>query len=259
MYSLDHLVIISADLGTAMHGATEAGFTVVPGGTHAAGTTHNALVGFGDGTYLELISPTMNPPAGEHRWFERARHGGGLVDVCLTGEPLDEAVTRMRAGGVRYTDPFEKVRERPDGTRVVWRLALPEGTVGESGWPFLIEDTTPRDLRVPSTSSEMTHRNGARAVAGVTVVVRDLARSSEEYRVILGVDGTTTGDTTLFRLGNQWILLREATDEALRRHVDDHGQGPVRITLGRRLGWTDPLRGTPIDPGLVGGADIELV
>ena len=45
---LDHLVILVRDLGRAVRGYEELGFTVTPGGEHADGLTRNALIPFGD-------------------------------------------------------------------------------------------------------------------------------------------------------------------------------------------------------------------
>ena len=65
--SIDHIVIASADLDVAIANARSAGFTVVPGGVHGSGNTHNALIGFADGAYLELFSPTVQGRTADHR------------------------------------------------------------------------------------------------------------------------------------------------------------------------------------------------
>ena len=41
------------------------------------------------------------------------------------------------------------------------------------GLPFLIEDVTPRSLRVPHEPEQVTHRNGVTGIAGVTVLASD--------------------------------------------------------------------------------------
>ncbi|PMP81392.1 MAG: VOC family protein, partial [Roseiflexus castenholzii] len=53
---IDHIVILVRDLLAAIDDYTALGFTVTPGGVHADGATHNALVAFVDGGYLELIA-----------------------------------------------------------------------------------------------------------------------------------------------------------------------------------------------------------
>ena len=52
LQAIDHLVIMVRDLGAAIRDYSELGFTVVPGGSHPTGT-HNALIAFADGSYLE--------------------------------------------------------------------------------------------------------------------------------------------------------------------------------------------------------------
>lgn len=71
---IDHLVVLVPDLEAAIQEYRRAGFTVVPGGTHPTGT-HNALIGFGDGAYLELLAFYEDNPA--HRWHRFRAAGGG--------------------------------------------------------------------------------------------------------------------------------------------------------------------------------------
>jgi hypothetical protein len=263
--SVDHIVIISDDLDTAIDNARKAGFTVVPGGTHGDGNTHNALISFPDGTYIELIAPTPQGQAAEHRWFNRLRQGGGLVDFCLLGKDLASEIAAVRARGIDYPEPFAMERETPDGTRLAWKLSTPPGAVGENGWPFMIEDTTPRSLRVPGEPDQVTHPNGAIGVAGMTVLVRNLEMSAKEYAAILGVgaqvvrsplDESVLG--VILVLGKQWILLTEPGSHDAIEHMERHGQGPYRVTLRTHSGPISPGTGTLLDPALFSGAKIAL-
>ena len=56
--ALDHVVLVVSELPTAIRQFNQMGFTVTPGGVHAGGLTHNALVSFADGVYLELLATT---------------------------------------------------------------------------------------------------------------------------------------------------------------------------------------------------------
>ena len=56
--ALDHLVIAVSDLPRAIADYTALGFTVLEGGRHPGRPTHNALVVFEDGSYLEPVSYT---------------------------------------------------------------------------------------------------------------------------------------------------------------------------------------------------------
>jgi Glyoxalase-like domain len=49
---LDHLVMLVGYLDRAVRDYEELGFTVTPGGEHADGLTHNALIPFRDGSYF---------------------------------------------------------------------------------------------------------------------------------------------------------------------------------------------------------------
>ena len=108
--ALDHIVIAVADLDRAMVDYRALGFQVLPGGQHPGRTSHNALVVFADGAYLELIA--WRAPAPEERWYRTlSAHGEGLVDYALL--PPSETVRMSRRAyaesfGVQYqnTDPF---------------------------------------------------------------------------------------------------------------------------------------------------------
>lgn len=266
---IDHLVIISADLDTAIAHARETGFTVVPGGTHGDGRTHNALIAFRDGAYIELIAPTSEEAMrGDHRWFPRLRHGGGLVDVCLLGDALDAETATIRERGVDYPAPNPMARYRPDGVRLEWTLSTPPGAVGETGWPFLIEDITPRDLRVPHEDNEITHPNGAAGIAGVTVLVRDLEASKRDFEAILGTgardlaapfsEGRLGVILPIGEGGSQWVMLVEPQSREAVAYLEANGPGPYRATLRTRDGGIAPGEGKELDPGLFSGARIVL-
>ncbi|WP_373788558.1 VOC family protein, partial [Delftia acidovorans] len=75
---LDHIVIAVQDLEAAVADYRALGFQVAIGGRHPGRTSHNALVVFADGAYLEIIAWTA--PAPEERWYRTLRdHGEGLV------------------------------------------------------------------------------------------------------------------------------------------------------------------------------------
>lgn len=264
---IDHVVIISADLDTAIENARAAGFTVIPGGTHGDGRTHNALISFADGAYIELIAPTGSME-GDHRWFPRLREGGGLVDYCLLGESLEQETRAIHDRGVDYGEPFAMARNRPDGERLEWVLSTPPGAVGEHGWPFLIEDITPRELRVPGEPDQVRHENGVLGIAGITVLVEDLDDAQAEFAAILGTSGRPltapfSDDLigVLFPIGvghSQWIMLIEPRTREAIDHLEQHGAGPWRLTLRTHEGAIAPGEGDYLDPARFSGARIVV-
>ncbi len=76
---IDHVVILVKDLAQATADYTELGFTVVPGGEHSDGASHNALIAFADGSYIELFAFKREAPehraARPRRGTRRDRHG----------------------------------------------------------------------------------------------------------------------------------------------------------------------------------------
>lgn len=266
---VDHIVIISDNLDAAIHNATEAGFTVIPGGTHGDGRTHNALIPFADSAYIELIAPTSGTSiSGDHRWFPRLREGGGMVDYCLLGDDLAAEIERIGQRGISYPEPAPMQRKRPDGEVLEWTLSTPPGKVGETGWPFLIEDITPRELRVPDAPGETHHANGAVGIAGVTILIEDLDRARRDFASILGTDShdmlapfsdDSLGTVFPVRSGSgHWIMLVEPRASEAINHLEQHGQGPWRLTLRTHEGAIAPGEGDDLPFHLFSGARLRL-
>ena len=68
---IDHVVVLVRDLSEAIAGYEALGFNVTPGGEHGGGATHNALIGFEDGCYFELIAFKDPSLKQDHRWWPR--------------------------------------------------------------------------------------------------------------------------------------------------------------------------------------------
>ncbi len=170
---LDHVVLVVPDLDEAVRAHEARGFTVTPGGEHAGGLTHNALVAFADGSYLELIAfhDVRSAAAKTHRWWHVADRGGGWADFALLSDDLVADVDAL--GDLVTLPPTDGGRTRPDGTRIAWRSA-----VLASPLPFLIQDVTPREVRVPAAAA---HPSGAAKIARVTVGARGEAVAMSRY------------------------------------------------------------------------------
>ena len=133
---IDHIVIAVPDLAAASRSYGELGFTVVAGGRHPVGT-HNALIAFADGAYIELIAFYEPNPA--HKWWGPLLRGGGLVDFCMQTDDLLADTAAFRRAGVAIDDPSPLSRVRPDGYQLKWVLSIPrEPDRGVA--PFLIQD-----------------------------------------------------------------------------------------------------------------------
>jgi catechol 2,3-dioxygenase-like lactoylglutathione lyase family enzyme len=234
---IDHLVIVVPDLDAAIASYQDLGFRVVPGGRHLVGT-HNALVPFADGAYLELIA--FYEPSPAHRWWLPLQRGGGLVDYCLRTDALLEDADRLRRGGMPMDDPLPMVRKRPDGYEVRWRLSIAsEGHRGVA--PFLIEDETPRAERVPSDTD---HPNGATGVASLTLAVDDVAPVRAWGASAFGAPGRDRGRPDLDAAGVAFPLTEagptlefvapSSSASPLAAWLRDRGPSPYAATLATR-------------------------
>ena len=146
---IDHLVIVVKDLDQAAKDYEQLGFTVVPGGQHPVGS-HNALIPFRDGSYVEIIA--FYREAVDHRWWEPLVKGERFVDFCLQTDDLRGDTGKLRDAGVAINDPVPWSRKRPDGYELKWLLSLATGS-HRGVAPFLIEDITPRAERIPPCPS----------------------------------------------------------------------------------------------------------
>jgi hypothetical protein len=171
---LDHVVLVVRDLDAAGADHRARGFTVTPGGEHTGGLTHNALVGFQDGSYLELLAfHDLAAARGKHSWAPVAERGGGWADFTLLSDDL--AADAAALGDLVTRPPEDGGRTRPDGVAIAWRVARLVTPL-----PFLIEDVTARDLRVPSGDAAR-HANGITRVAAIVLGAVDPARVTARY------------------------------------------------------------------------------
>ena len=229
---IDHIVIVVPELEAAIESYGRLGFTVVRGGKHNIGT-HNALIAFGDGAYMELIA-FLNPVAG-HPWYDAMNKSGGLVDFCAQTDDLAAEVAAYRRAAISISDPNAMTRDRPDGYRLKWVLSIPSAPFNGSV-PFLIKDETPRDERVPR---ERTHANGVGGLANLIVAVADASKASEWYRVITGSNGAPVEHRDLDAAGTRFVLGSHQVDVIAPRgttgpvaeFIRERNAGPYRATL----------------------------
>lgn len=188
--AIDHLVVVVNDLDQAARDYTDLGFSVIPGGQHPVGS-HNALISFQDGSYLELIA--FYREAMDHRWWEPLRKGERFVDFCFQTDDLRGDTRKLQAAGVAINEPVPWSRKRPDGYELKWLLSLATGT-HRGVAPFLIEDVTARTERIPQ---EFHQANGVTGIDKVTVAVGELEVIQKWYSALLGKTGAPITDTEL--------------------------------------------------------------
>ena len=174
---IDHVVLVALDLASTVAEWRERGFAVHMGGAHAGGLSENALVGLADGSYVELFAfVDLARARAAHPWAPVAERGGGWADFALASDDLARDAAAL--GELVARPPEDGGRTRPDGLRVAWRSARLVSPL-----PFLIQDVTARELRVPSGEAAR-HANGTSGIASVIVGARDPRAVTRRYAML---------------------------------------------------------------------------
>lgn len=179
----DHAVIIAPSLEPAVRSFERLGFHVMKGGR--TGPVHNALILFADGTYLEITTNRFSalrplfrglhsvgliPSAAAkrddvlQRFLPWIGAPAGAIDWCIRVDDLRTTIAALRAKGLEMIDEMPFERKRPDGEVAKWLLAGPR----DVRLPFLIEDLTPVEIRVPSREHS-DHPNGVRGIRRIVL------------------------------------------------------------------------------------------
>ena len=188
---IDHIVIAVKSLERAVDTYRGLGFTVVEGGRHPYGS-QNALIGFADGSYIELLGFYEDSPA--HPWWDLLhRRGGGFIDFCMATDDIRGDLALLRAQGAQCGDLVEGGRARPDGFQVKWINNKVSGA-DQGLIPFIIEDVTPRAERLPAARE---HANGAAGIDCLTLVAADIGRYAGIMSAALKAEGRAVVDEGL--------------------------------------------------------------
>jgi catechol 2,3-dioxygenase-like lactoylglutathione lyase family enzyme len=244
LLGIDHIVIAVSDLETATKNYRDLGFAVVPGGKHPTGT-HNSLIAFADGAYIELLG-VYDPTAEALRWT-KLEEGGGLIDFCMQTTDLRTDSALFRGTGINMSDPAPYSRVRPDGFKLHWMLSTcldhNRGVI-----PFLIEDETPREERVPSKTK---HENQVTGIGTLTIAVDEMDAVRRRYSAILGDKGQTIERTDLGGAGTRFVIGGHRVDlvaptrpgSILSDWLRDRGPSPYEATLITASGKKGALDG----------------
>lgn len=138
----DHLVVAGPDLAALCEWwADHAGAAPTPGGAHTGLGTRNALVGLGPTSYLELVGPDpdQSDHAGPRPFGINQLDEIRLVTWAVAVDDLERAVADAHGAGIDPGPIIDMERARPDGVRLVWRLAVPPASTLAGVVPFLIE------------------------------------------------------------------------------------------------------------------------
>jgi len=147
-WKIDHAVVVVNDLNSSIDEFKKAGYTVVPGGEFPGAQTHNALIPFADGSYIEVFAP-VDPELSTRMkqlvaggTFDGVMEGIGPMDkrfmLHLAEEPgvrdfalsapnlnLTEEPLLVAASGLNLSGPVAMSRSSENG-EVKWHVDLPQ-------------------------------------------------------------------------------------------------------------------------------------
>ncbi|HET7205186.1 MAG TPA: VOC family protein [Terriglobales bacterium] len=190
--NIDHASVCGQNLDTMREGFASVGLTTDYGGPHSTGGTHMALVGFGDGSYLELIAPQGPAAAEGSGWSKLMAGNAGPCAWAVEPKDIDAEVARLKMTGVTVDGPKAGSRKKPDGLAIEWQVAdVGSGSPG-STLPFLIQDRTPRSWRVEPSAS--ISDSGLTGIEIVVIGVNDLNASIAKFRKAYGWAAPLTED-----------------------------------------------------------------
>jgi len=141
MQRIDHIVLVAADLQLAKQQFELAtGCLPVDGGPHLGLGTHNALVSFDNGAYLELVAPDPAQRL-ENEFVQQIRQVDGmqLLHWAVASDALEECQHQLRQINLSASQILPAQRQQPNGDLLRWHL-LGAGEHGLGGaMPFYID------------------------------------------------------------------------------------------------------------------------
>jgi catechol 2,3-dioxygenase-like lactoylglutathione lyase family enzyme len=236
---IDHVSIAWSDLSFLQTAFEGVGLKTEYGGVHSNGVTHMSILGFNDGSYIELIS-VIKPGQRADTWGKQIAGNGGPCAWAVEEEKLAAEVERIKQLGIRVDGPADYERRRPDGVLVEWQLAFPGDQEPGATLPFLIKDKTPRGYRVKSSQSvASTELIG---VTRVIIAVKDLEKTAKLFRKVYGWNEAARSDNpgdafngaSMIEFGDSPVILASPIGQNswLGKRLEQFGDSPCSFLIG---------------------------
>ena len=124
--TIDHVTLCGSNLEKMQQAFIDCGFAAMYGGPHANGVTHMSLIGFDDGSYLELIAPIQRDAGSSGMtsgWMKPMQADAGACAWAVRTPGIQQEVERLKAAGIAVTAPEAGGRKKVDGTTLRWQTA----------------------------------------------------------------------------------------------------------------------------------------
>jgi hypothetical protein len=235
---VDHASVCGPELEPMRQAFASNGLATDYGGPHAK-VTQMALLGFEDGSYLELIAPQKPGVVEGSSWAKFMAGDAGPCAWAVGSADIKADVARLKERGVETSGPEPGSRKRPDGRVLEWETAS-AGPGGHGAMlPFIIQDHTPRSLRVQPSSS--LKDSGLSGIEVVVLGVKDLQAASELFRRAYGwaapaVEEHKEFGAKLAYFAGTPVMLAAPLEERswLAKRLEQFGESPVAYLLGIR-------------------------
>gem|GEM_PF-5801352 len=163
---------------------------------------------FSDGSYLELIALVDGKTYADAGFKQLLKDTGeGFTGYAFQSDDIEADLARMAEQGVTVGEIREGQRARPDGEILKWKMAQ----IDDAMSPFVIQDITDRNLRVPLTTENITHDNGATGIHELLIKVPNLDEAIDHYGRIVGTPLIMFGSAR-FEAGTSAVVLTQGYD-----------------------------------------------
>ncbi len=237
MLELDHAIICGSNLDALRQMFTDAGLTPDVGGPHGNGLTQMAILGFDDGTYIELLAPAKPDSAAGSEWAKFLSQEAATCGWAVGTNVLLQEVDRLKKAGIAVKAPEKGSRKRPDGMSIEWTAADVGNSTPGATLPFVIEDQTPRAWRVQTSPSVA----GApvSGVESVVIGVSNLDAAIALFRKAYGwsdpiVETQKDFGKLAYFPGEPVILAAPTGGGWLSERIAKFGESPVAYLLAGR-------------------------
>ena len=275
---IDHVTVCGSNLEEMRRAFHRVGLTTTYGGRHANGGTHMDLLTFPDGSYIELIAPINSLYGAKGMmsgWAKLMEENAGPGAWAARTDDIHAEVVRLRNAGLEVRGPEAGSRQRPDGAKLEWETAIVGPGPAGGVLPFLIEDKTPRGLRVPAPEQP----SEIEGVAVVIIAVGDLKSSIALFRSAYNFQPPILEDHLEFgaaiaHFPGTPVMLTAPTDEntwlgerivrfgecpaAFLLKIADLSRAARTFELKNRASWFT-LEAAWFDPQQLGGARLGLI
>jgi hypothetical protein len=213
LLTIDHVTIAGSSLEKLEAAFFRVGLETSYGGPHSNGVTHMSLLGFDDGSYIELISFMKQGVFETAFWGHQIAGNAGPCAWAARTDDIDSEVHQLTRQGITVDGPRYFNRQRPDGKLVEWYLAFVGDKSPGATLPFIIQDITPRHFRVSPSKSVAAARDQSPVLTGVRYVV-------------LGVKNLSAA-INLFQLAYRWLAPAIQIDQQFGARLAHFKDSPV--------------------------------